>query len=67
MTTEQPTEELLECPWCGPEAGLRLCRSAGSRYLIECRECVACGPKAETPMDAIAAWNRRAGESEDAD
>lgn len=52
--------ELKPCPFCGGEAEIM-----GYRYdckWIICKKCMAETAAYETSEQAIAAWNRRAGE-----
>ena len=55
--------ELKPCPFCGGKAESRI-SSSGRKYFGACLspKCWIDGPLADTEADAIAAWNRRAGE-----
>ena len=57
-------DALLPCPLCGGEAREELFHSpAGVFDVVKCVRCDAtCGPY-PPPDEAIAAWNRRAGQS----
>lgn len=48
---------LLPCPFCGGAA--RLVKWIRPEKWVDCTECEAEGPVADTPEGAIAAWNRR--------
>ena len=57
------TDELKPCPFCGSED----VQEAGplgfsQSWVVFCLDCAIEGPKREAQADAIAAWNRRAGE-----
>lgn len=59
--------ELLPCPFCG-EHFVEEAESdvptihGGNMRAVYCNGCFAEGPTADTPADAIAAWNTRAGD-----
>ncbi len=54
------TDELKPCPFCGGEA-LIDGDLLGASWVI-CRECGASGAQEDSDAEAIAAWNRRAGQ-----
>ena len=60
-------EELKPCPFCGRKDRLNIdhYKSDGEWFsYVECEKCMANGPVGRQTIDAIDAWNRRAGESE---
>ena len=63
--------ELKPCPFCGDQENLRVCYDGQlDKHVVECSsayrkaKCIAMGPWAATRDEAIAAWNRRAPETE---
>lgn len=66
-----PSPELKPCPWCRHNRTLGTTTEyidAGSpkrvkKFHVSCA-CGAMGPSAKTHSEAVAAWNRRAGEDE---
>jgi len=60
------SEKLKPCPFCGEKDEIRHGDRRGTRWaMMYCDECGATGPDAETDADAITAWNRRHGETDD--
>ena len=68
------SEKLLPCPFCGEEAEIKSFpvftnlrpyspETADKKYYVQCKGCATqCGAlEYDTPEEAIAAWNRRAG------
>jgi len=57
------SDELKPCPFCGGE-GVEVLdhRERGRPCSVECLECNASTGPQLTDGDAVAAWNRRAGE-----
>lgn len=59
--------DLKPCPFCGRKDSVSInhYKSDGEWFsYVECKECVASGPVGRQTIDAIEAWNRRAGEQE---
>lgn len=61
MTNPTPDATLLPCPFCG--GGNIAYVTNGDREWTTCDDCLSEGPDAATQDEAIAAWNRRAGQS----
>ena len=66
MTPEhqQAERELKPCAFCGSN-DVSLARCGFGTGRVTCLECGAEGPYRQTHSEAIAAWNRRAGERDD--
>lgn len=47
------------CPFCGNQNLRRPMQDVVLKWLIGCIDCGAEGPQADSPAEAIAAWNRR--------
>ena len=68
-----PSPKLKPCPWCRHSRTLGTATEhidAGSpklviKFRVSCGGCGAMGPSAKTFSEAIAAWNRRAGEDKE--
>jgi len=60
------TEKLKPCPFCGGEAKLNLLLG---NYCVTCTECMGAifPARGMTKEEAIEAWNRRAGDSDETD
>ena len=54
--------ELKRCPFCGGKAQITMSRYG--TFHATCRTCFVTTQSAIEKEDAIAAWNRRAGEGE---
>ena len=63
MTNPTP-DALLPCPFCG--GGNIAYVTNGDREWTTCDDCLSEGPDAATQDEALAAWNRRDGQSHDA-
>ena len=61
MTETTAPDALLPCPFCG--GGNIAYVTNGDREWTTCDDCLSEGPDAATQDEAIAAWNRRAGQS----
>jgi len=57
--TDTPDATMLPCPFCGGETY----QHRHFWEVVTCRDCAADGPAKETPAEAIAAWNTRAGQA----
>lgn len=57
------TEELKRCPFCGGIGQLWIVCSY-THWMVECGRCKAHAEIHKKRADAIAAWNKRAGEAE---
>jgi Lar family restriction alleviation protein len=60
--------ELKSCPFCGaprsnPAAQIDVIVSEDDLWSALCFGCFSYGPQEDTRAEAIAAWNRRAGET----
>lgn len=53
-------DELKPCPFCGGKARMVVLTSYPPKYQVEHSCKVVCAKPAETPEQAIAAWNTRA-------
>lgn len=62
-------DKLRECPFCEGEATRRMTgnNSVTFRYAYQCAECLAMTGWFSTNKEAVAAWNRRAYASRDAE
>jgi hypothetical protein len=54
--TDTAAARLAPCPFCGDPAP---CLSGTEQYIL-CARCRSCGPQLPAPIEALAAWNRRA-------
>jgi len=54
--------ELKSCPFCGGEAVML---EIGFYWWVRCRSCEAESKLSNTEGEAITAWNRRVGDSND--
>ena len=54
-------ESLKPCPFCGKKHPYGVEQESNfDRYYVWCEGCDMTGPRANTPSEAIKAWNRRA-------
>ena len=58
-------QQLTECPFCGNDEVYATTHPV-SGYCVCCDLCCSQGPCENDTASAIAAWNRRAGEDENA-
>lgn len=58
MTQTLTTESLISCPFCGTSHLLTYGESVGF-CRIECEECGAAGPVADSDGDALTLWQQR--------
>lgn len=59
--TSDNTEALKPCPFCKSRDLCEAMQDVWQKWLIGCRSCGAEGPQADTPAEAVTAWNTRAG------
>lgn len=57
VSTKPPHHGLSPCPFCGEDEALSLHSCGGHR--VSCQICFMDGPTADTPEDALEAWNTR--------
>lgn len=55
--------KMKSCPFCGEEISAidiaTLNEAEDSWYFVQCSECRACGPGAETQEEAMQLWSKR--------
>ena len=56
LESRSEAEGLRCCPFCGREAWVM---RSGKIHFVECKRCMATGPEAAKPGEAIDRWNDR--------
>lgn len=59
-TTSHIELDVLPCPFCGCEKGLRIKFNENKEGQVICSPCGALGPLNYSPREAVTFWNKRA-------